>query len=92
MAVARKKTKKKIVQQSELYYSRKDMELLERIIRVEEEIKSINKNIEMFMKQINERIDRMEIRFENRFNKMFVFMGLGITLLTVLMSIYKFIQ
>ena len=113
MAVVRKKTKKKIVRQPELYFSRKDMELLERMARVEVEIKNINKNIEMLIQQNDKRFEQVDKRFEeilhymdkrfeqvdkrfeqldNKFNKIFIWIGLGFTMTTVLISVYKFIK
>ena len=65
-----------------------EMEMRERIVRVEEELK----NQRELMKQ---GFDYMEKRFEDvnsKFKMMFAFMSLGFTILAVMMTLFRFMQ
>ncbi len=79
-----------------------EMELRERIVRVEEELKNQRElmrqgfeHVEKRFEQVDKRFEQVDKRFEDingRFNMMFVFMTIGFTLLVVVMSVYKFVN
>ena len=82
-----------------------EMELLERIVRVEEELKNqrelmqtgfqqSDKRFEDMQKHIDRRFEQVDKRFEDvnsKFTMMFVFMTLGFTILAVMMTVFKFL-
>lgn len=80
----------------------KELELAERFIRVEEELKSQRELMKQGFEQVDKRIEQVDKRFEQvdkrfedmnkRFTSMQWFISLWFTLLAVLMSVYQFIQ
>ena len=93
----------------------RDMELRERIVRVEEELKNqreilkqgfeqvdrridqVDKRIDQVDKridQVDKRIDQLDKRlelFESRFSRITVIITAGFAMMTVLMSVYRFV-
>ena len=93
-----------------------DMELRERVVRVEEELKNQRELIKQGFEQVDRRIDQVEKRidqvdrridqvdkridqmdrrfelFEKRLTIITVLIGTGFTMLTVLISIFRFIS
>ena len=89
---------------------RDKIEIIERIVRVEEGLKAQGERIEMLIHQMDKRFEemahqmdrrfeemahQMDRRFEQvdkRFNLLQWLIGLGVTLIVALMSIYEFIS
>ncbi|HOO73581.1 MAG TPA: hypothetical protein PK926_17610 [Spirochaetota bacterium] len=86
-----------------------DMELRERVVRVEEELKNQRELIKQGFEQVDRRIDQVDKRidqmdkridhmdrrfelFEKRLTVITVLMGTGFTMLTVLISIFRFLS
>ena len=77
-----------------------DRELLERMVRVEEELKHQRELLKAFMEQVDKRFEQMEKRFEQvdkrfdqidkRFNFMQWLIMSGIVITSVLISLLKF--
>lgn len=75
-----------------------EIELIERIVRVEEELKRQRELMLMGFEQANKRFEDMQKymdkRFEDvnsRFTMMFTFMSLGFTVLAIMMTVFKFL-
>ncbi len=75
-----------------------EIELIERIVRVEEELKSQRELMLMGFEQTNKRFEDMQKymdkRFEDvnrKFTMMFAFMTLGFTILATMMTMFKFL-
>jgi len=78
-----------------------EIELIERIVRVEEELKSQRELMMAGFEHINKRFEQVDKRFEqvdkrfedvnSRFTMMFTFMTLGFTILAAMMTIFKFL-
>lgn len=71
------------------------LNLLERIVRVEDAIKAQNDKIELLLHQMDKRFEQVDKRFEQvdkRFSVTQWIIGLGFTLIVVLMSIFEFIK
>lgn len=85
---------------------RTDPQLLERIVRVEEELKSQRELMKQGFDQMEKRFEHVDKRFEQvdkrfeeqrgdmnqRFSMMFRFMSIGFIALAALMSVYEFIS
>ncbi len=78
-----------------------EIELIERIVRVEEELKSQRELMLMGFEQMNKRFEQVDKRFEqvdkrfedvnSKFTMMFAFMTLGFTILATMMTVFKFL-
>jgi hypothetical protein len=71
-----------------------EIELIERIVRVEEELKSQRELMQAGFEHMNKRFEQVDKRFEDvnsRFTMMFTFMTLGFTILAAMMTIFKFL-
>ena len=71
-----------------------EIELIERIVRVEEELKNQRELMLMGFEQMNKRFEQVDKRFEDinsKFKMMFAFMTLGFTILATMMTIFKFL-
>ena len=82
-----------------------EIELIERIVRVEEELKSQRELMLMGFEQTNRRFEQIDKRFEDmqkymdkrfedvnsKFKMMFAFMTLGFTILATMMTVFKFL-
>ncbi len=71
-----------------------EIELIERIVRVEEELKSQRELMLMGFEQTNKRFEQVDKRFEDinsKFRMMFAFMTLGFTILATMMTMFKFL-
>ncbi len=108
----------KFVRENEL--RARELSLMERIVRVEEELRALreiqlsmlremnarfeavdqrfeamDKRFEALQREMDKRFEAMDKRFEaleKRFNFMQWFMGLGFTVLTVLMTLFRFLR
>ncbi|HRZ25550.1 MAG TPA: hypothetical protein P5346_00800 [Spirochaetota bacterium] len=86
----------------------RDMELRERIVRVEEELKNQRELLKQGFEQMDKRIDQVDKRidqvdkridqldkrlelFESRFSRITVIITAGFAMMTVLMSVYRFV-
>ena len=70
-----------------------EIELIERIVRVEEELKNQRELMLMGFEQVNKRFEQVDKRFEDvnsKFTMMFAFMTLGFTILATMMTVFKF--
>ena len=87
----------------ELGYSRyQRVDLLERIVKVEEAIKFLQEEIKQLREDMNKRFEQVDKRFESmekRFesmeramSRMFQFMTPGFSVIVVLISLYKFLR
>ncbi len=83
-----------------------EIELRERMVRVEEELKNqrelmkqgfelSEKRFEQMQINIDKRFEQVDKRFEQvdkRFDRITLLIGFGFTMITVLMSIFKFVK
>ena len=89
-----------------IYSEQEKLNLVERIVRVEDAIKAQNEKIELLLHQMDKRFEQVDKRFEQvdkRFDDLIHYMdkrfsvtqwiiGLGFTLIVVMMSIFEFIK
>ena len=71
-----------------------EIELIERMVRVEEELKNQRELMLMGFEQMNKRFEQVDKRFEDvnsKFKMMFAFMTLGFTILATMMTVFKFL-
>ncbi len=64
-----------------------EIELIERIVRVEEELKRQRELMLMGFEQTNKRFEDVN----SKFKMMFAFMTLGFTILATMMTVFKFL-
>jgi hypothetical protein len=72
----------------------RELELTERVVRVEEELKSLREVMEARFESVDERFKSIDSRFdtmERRFSSLQWTMGLGFTLLAALMGLFNFV-
>ena len=82
----------KFVQENEL--RARELSLIERIVRVEEELKALREVQNSILREMNARFETVEKRFETiekRLNFMQWFMGIGFGLLGLLITIANFL-
>ena len=63
-----------------------EIELIERIVRVEEELKNQRELMLMGFEQVNRRFEDVN----SKFTMMFAFMTIGFTILATMMTVFKF--
>ena len=82
-----------------------EIELIERMVRVEEELKNQRELMLIGFEQVNKRFEQVDKRFEDmqkymdkrfedvnsKFKMMFAFMTLGFTILATMMTVFKFL-
>ncbi|MDH7552244.1 MAG: hypothetical protein QHH74_01165 [Spirochaetota bacterium] len=81
------------MRQSEL--RAKELSLIERIIRVEEEIKALKEIEKARFEAMETRFEAMETRFEaieKRFSSLQWFMGIGFTITSILIAIFGLLK
>jgi len=72
-----------------------EMEMRERIVRVEEELKNQRELMKQGFDYMEKRFEQIDKRFEDvnsKFKMMFAFMSLGFTILAVMMTFFRFMQ
>ncbi|MBI9097411.1 MAG: hypothetical protein JEY91_02985 [Spirochaetaceae bacterium] len=72
----------------------KQLEISERITRVETEIKGQNEQIKMMLDTMNKRFEQVDKRFEQvdkRFSQMFAYFTTSFVIIATLMSVYQFV-
>ncbi len=72
----------------------RDTELLERMVTVEQQIKHQNEKFDLMMQFMEKRFEGLDKRFEDmnhRFNSQTWLISIGFTVITVLMSLYRFL-
>ena len=74
-----------------------EIELRERMIRLEEELKQQRELMKMGFESVDKRFESVDKRFESLqnsmdkgFNRMFAFIGLSFTMITILIGLLKF--
>lgn len=78
----------KFPQYIQQYYHNKELDLVERVTRVEEEIKAQNQKFDLLVNQIDKRFEQID----KRFSSMQWMMGVGFTILALLMTLYNFVK
>ncbi len=66
--------------------------LLERMVKVEEAIKFLQEEIKQLREDTNRRFEEMREYMERSNSRMFQFMTLGFSVLVVLITLYKFLK
>ena len=83
-----------------------DRNLLERIVKVEEELKNqrelmkigfeqVNKRVELIQSNMDKRFEQVDKRFDDvnkRFDMMFKFITIGFSLVTLIIVVFKFVN
>ncbi len=96
--ISEKKIRKlveEIVRREPGYSKYQRVDLLERIVKVEEAIKFLQKEIKQLREDMDKRFESMEKRFESMekaMSRMFQFMTPGFSVIVVLISLYKFLR
>ena len=71
----------------------RELDLVERVIRVEEELKNLREVMEVRFEAVNKRFEAVDKRFEDmdtRFLQLQWSMGIGFTVLAALMAVFNF--
>lgn len=68
------------------YRPDREIELLERMVRVEEELKNVSGQMQKGFKQVDKRFES----FESRFNRITVVITAGFLAMTTLITVYQF--
>ena len=67
-----------------------ELELVERAVRVEEELKSLHQHSETRFEAVDDKFESMQRYMDRRFSSLQWTMGLGFTLLAALMAVFNF--
>ncbi len=67
-----------------------EIELRERMIRLEEELKQQRELMKMGFEASDKRFELIQASMDKGFNRMFAFIGLSFTMITVLIGLLKF--
>lgn len=70
-------------------------EMIWRFEQVDKRLSQVDKRLDQVDKrfeQINKRFDQVDKRFESLFTRLTVIMGIGFTMMTVLITVFKFIK
>jgi len=70
----------------------RELNITERIVRVEEGLKHIMEQIDQRFDDSNARFECMQTQMNKRFNQMFAYMTTSTVMLGVLMSVYQFLS
>ena len=66
----------------------KELSLLERIVRVEEELKALRQTMEIRFESMEKRFEARFESIEKRFTSLQWFMGIGFTIISILIAVF----